>query len=120
VVIRQRARYLTAREKGQRAVCVAGAGAAGVLAAYAALIEPEVSEVFLFHPQVSHMEAEAPALLNVLRVCHIPDVVGMLAPRRATVVSEAPDWHQVSARLYQLAGAEQKFQSKPSRIHSKG
>lgn len=101
------ARYLHARNQGQ--VCLAGAGDAGVLAAYAALLEPDVEEVFLFQPPTSHMADSAPALLNVLRICDIPDVVGMLAPRRTTVISDAPEWRQVSARIFQSAGAEQNL-----------
>jgi dienelactone hydrolase len=103
------ARYLKGQGDGRTTICLAGAGAAGVLAAYAALIEPDIDEVLLFHPPTSHMDASAPALLNVLRVCDIPDVVGMLAPRPVTLLSDAPDWHQVSGRIYQIAGAEQKL-----------
>ena len=62
-----------------------GEGGSGVLAAYAALWEPDITGVILNKPPLSHMSSEAPQLLNVLRVCDIPDVLGMLAPRALTV-----------------------------------
>ena len=104
------ARFL--HSQGQETVCVGGSGAGGVLSAYAALLEPEIAELFLFHPQHSHMEDSAPAILNVLRVCDIPDVVGMLAPRSTTIVSDSPDFRQVTARIFQLAGAPEKLSLK--------
>ncbi|MDM8005475.1 MAG: prolyl oligopeptidase family serine peptidase [Phycisphaerae bacterium] len=62
-------------------VRVAGVGAGGVLAAYAALLEPEIAGVAVSDLPASHMDEGAPQLLNVLRVCDIPDALGMLAPR---------------------------------------
>ena len=75
------AQYLHAKYAGKAPVYVFGEGPAGVLAAYAALWEPEIAGAILNNPPLGHMEADAPALLNVLRVCDIPDVLGMLAPR---------------------------------------
>ncbi len=76
------ARYLHAKHGGKVPVYVAGEGPAGVLAAYAALWEPEIAGVIVSKPPLGHSEADAPPLLNVLRVCDIPDVLGMLAPAR--------------------------------------
>jgi len=66
-------------------VYVAGEGPAAVLAAYAALWEPDIAGVIAVNPPTSHMEANAPQFLNILRVCDIPDVFGMLVPRSLTV-----------------------------------
>jgi dienelactone hydrolase len=107
------ARYLKEQGKGQTKLRLAGAGAGGVLAAYAALLETDIDEVLLVHPPTSHMDAAAPALLNTLRVCDIPEVLGMLAPRPVTVISEASDWTRVSASIYQVAGAPQSFTVRP-------
>jgi len=103
------ARYV--RELGQtrNSVCLAGAGSAGALACYAALLEPGISEVFLFHPPPSHMEISAPALLNVLRVCDIPEVVGMLAPRPVSIVSDLPVWRDITQQIYSAASAPEKL-----------
>jgi hypothetical protein len=55
------------------------------------------------------MEPDAPSLLNVLRVCDIPDVLGMLAPRRL-VLSGFPE--QAARRVqavYEAAGARDQL-----------
>jgi len=75
------ARYLHAKHEGKVPVFVAGEGGGGVLAAYAALLEPEIAGAVLSRPPLGHMEPSAPELLNVLRVCDVPEVLGMLAPR---------------------------------------
>jgi len=52
-----------------------------VLAAYAAVWEREIGEVIAVRPPAGHMDAAAPAVLNVLRVCDIPEVFGLLRVR---------------------------------------
>jgi len=74
------ARFLHA-EYADIPVYVAGEGPGAVLAAYAALLEPEIAGVIAVKPPLSHMDADAPQFLNALRVCDIPEVFGMLAPR---------------------------------------
>lgn len=98
------ARYLRAKHVGNVPVHVAGDGAAAVLAAYAALWEPEIDGVMLSKPPLSHMHPGAPQLLNVLRVCDVPDVLGMLAPRRLTVYGPARRLEKVTA-IYAAAGS---------------
>ena len=79
------ARYLHDKYDGRLPIVVAGDGAAGALAAYAALWELEIAGAIISEPPMSHMDDEAPQFLNVLRVCDIPDILGMLAPRPLTV-----------------------------------
>ena len=79
------ARYLHDKYDGRLPIVVAGDGAAGALVAYAALWEPEIAGAIISEPSMSHMDDEAPQFLNVLRVCDIPDILGMLAPRPLTV-----------------------------------
>jgi dienelactone hydrolase len=103
------ARYLYGKHDGKVPVYAAGEGPAGVLAAYAALWEPEIAGVILNKLPLSHMEADAPALLNVLRVCDIPDVLGMLAPRPVVVYAAPSPSLDKTAAIYQAAGAAGKF-----------
>jgi hypothetical protein len=84
-----------------------GKGQAGVLAAYAALFEPAISEVVLVEPTESHMQG--PHFLNVLRVLDIPDALGLLAPRKLTIHGGAPESFRKTEALYELAGAKDKF-----------
>jgi hypothetical protein len=103
------ARFLHARHGGQLPVYVAGEGPAAVLAAYAALWEPEIAGAVLGRPPLSHMDPEAPPLLNVLRVCDIPDVLGMLAPRPLTVYAGQAAALDKVAAIYKAADAAGKF-----------
>ncbi|MHC4061772.1 MAG: alpha/beta hydrolase family protein [Planctomycetota bacterium] len=103
------ARHLRAKYDGSVPVYVLGEGAAGVLAAYAALWERDISGVMLNEPPLSHMDDESPQFLNVLRVCDIPDVLGMLAPRELTVYGKRADLQDKVAEIYGSAGASEKF-----------
>lgn len=107
------ARYLHARYDGDTRVCVLGEGAAGVLAAYAALWEPEIAGVILKEPPLSHMDAKAPVFLNVLRVCDVPDVLGMLARRRLTVYGDPSESLAKVAEIYAAAEASEEFVHRP-------
>jgi dienelactone hydrolase len=106
------ARYLYGKHGRKTPVYVLGEGPAGVLAAYAALWEPEIAGAILNRPPLSHMQADAPALLNVLRVCDIPEVLGMLAPRPVVVYAAPSPSLDKTAAIYQAAGAAGKFTRK--------
>lgn len=106
------ARYLRA-QYADAPLYVAGEGSAAVLAAYAALLEPEIAGVRVIDPPQSHMDAKAPQFLNVLRVCDIPDVFGMLAPRPLTVRGWSGDAPAKVARIYAAAGASDKLRQEP-------
>jgi dienelactone hydrolase len=98
-------------------VQVMGEGDAAIIAAYAALFAPLIKSpesetappciagLVLHDPPASHMSAAAPAILNVLRVCDIPDVLGMLAPLPLTVTAaDQEDWQRARS-IYELLGA---------------
>jgi len=94
-------------------VYVAGEGPAAVLAAYAALWEPEIAGVIAVNPPASHMDANAPQFLNVLRVCDISDAFGMLAPRPLILKGYGGDaWSRV-AQIYTSADASKRLIAKP-------
>lgn len=109
-------RYLRGKYNENISVYVLGEGAAGILAAYAALWEPEITGVILNKPPLSHMNAKAPQFLNVLRVCDVPDVLGMLAPRPLTIYSNCSDLLKKVAEIYTAAGASTKFVQKRDKI----
>jgi len=109
------ARYLRGKYKEDIPVYVLGEGAAGVLAAYAALWEPEITGVILNKPPLSHMNTQAPQFLNVLRVCDIPDVLGMLAPRVLTIYGNRNDLLKKVAEVYTAAEAPKKYVLKPDK-----
>jgi dienelactone hydrolase len=99
------ARYLRARHGVQSGVYLVGENASAVLALYAALLEPDITGLILSQPPATHMSESAPALLNVLRVCDVPEALGMLAPRPLTLVANPSDWTANVAAIYRSAGA---------------
>jgi len=92
---------------GAKALRIMGRGRAGVLAAYAALLEPRLAEVTVIEPPISHREG--PVFLNVLRVVDIPEALGMVAPRRLEIKSVQPAAFDRTRRLYDLAGGSFKM-----------
>lgn len=103
------ARYLRGKYGRDIPVHLLGEGAAAVLAAYAALWEEDISALVLNEPHLSHMDAGAPQFLNVLRVCDVPDVLGMLAPRELTLHGNHADRLGKVLDIYKAAGASAKL-----------
>jgi len=103
------ARYLRTVHSKPDSIYVLGEGASAILAAYAALLEPDIAGLFVHEPPGSHMDDSAPALLNVLRVCDIPEALGMVAPRPLTLAGNQKEWAQTVAAIYQAANAADKF-----------
>jgi cephalosporin-C deacetylase-like acetyl esterase len=104
------ARELAESKDGSVNVQVMGIGQTGILAAYAALFEPSIKEVVIVDPPVSHREG--PIFLNVLRVLDIPEALGLLAPRRLTLINAKDKAFDRTAEIYRLAGAADRLQRK--------
>jgi dienelactone hydrolase len=102
-------RYLRAKYGNEAEVYLAGEGSGAVLAVYAALLEPDISGLVLARPPASHMDNAAPVLLGVLRTLDIPQAIGMLAPRRVTLVGAPADLSGAAADIYRAAGAADKL-----------
>jgi hypothetical protein len=102
-------RYLHQKFEGKVPVIALGQKAAAVLVAYAALLEPYISAVVLDHPVLSHRDASAPVLLNVLRVCAVPEVLGMLAPRPLTIQGSPASTLKKVAAIYSSADAANRL-----------
>ncbi len=101
-------KYLQKNKKAPRRVI--GAGDDGILAAYAALLEPSIPEVVIVDPPTSHREG--PIFLNVLRVLDISEALGLLAPRRLTLINAKDKAFDRTAEIYRLAGAVDRLQRK--------
>lgn len=84
----------------------AGKGQAGIIAAYAAILEPDFAGAELYEPPTSHRDG--PIFLNVLRVIDIPEALGLLAPRPLTIHSNDKAFDR-TAEIYKRAGAADKF-----------
>lgn len=99
------ARVIQGRKGHEREFVLVGDGATAVLAAYAALWEPEIDTLILRDPPLSHRQPEAPQFLNVLRVCDVPEVLGMLAPRPLKVIATPNPKLRRTTQIYAAAGA---------------
>ena len=94
--------------KPREASRVVGRGAAGVIAAYAALLSGYAGELVLLDPPASHRDG--PHFLNVLRVLDIPEALGLLAPDvKLTLVNAKDAAFDKTAAIYEAAGAKDKF-----------
>jgi len=100
-------RYLSEKDGGKTKWKVVGRREAGVLAAYAALFEPAISEVIAVDPPPSHHYG--PTLLNVLRTCDIPEAMGLLAPKKLTLVNAEEKMLKRVQQIYKIAGAEKNL-----------
>jgi cephalosporin-C deacetylase-like acetyl esterase len=100
-------RMLDDETKGKRAWRVVGRGQAGILVAYAALLEPSIKDVVVVDPPVSHREG--PIFLNVLRVLDIPDALGTLAPASLVLVNAKDKAFDRTEEIYRKAGASGKL-----------
>jgi dienelactone hydrolase len=105
------ARTLTASAGRTPQWKIAGRGVAGVIAGYAAILEPRLAEAAVVDPPVSHRDG--PIFLNVLRVLDVPEAFGLLAPRPLTLItSEAASFDRTAA-LHQVAGGILKREPLP-------
>jgi hypothetical protein len=103
------ARFLGERQTEAGQVILVGDGGVGTLAAYAALLEPEIAGVVLHQPPASHMDASAPILLNVMRVLDLPEALGMIAPRPLTLIDTKGDLAERTAAFYRAADASDRL-----------
>lgn len=103
------ARHLSERFGTERPVIIVGEKEAAVLGMYAAVLEQAIGGLLLNNVPATHMSADAPALLNALRVCDIPDALGMIAPRPVTLLASNAAWTKKTASIYTSAGASDKL-----------
>lgn len=103
------ARYLRSIHGESVPIVAAGRKGAGVVSAYAALIEPTIGEVIALEPPSSHMDSTAPQLLNVLRVADVPEALGMLAPRLLTLRTSDKAFAERVSAIYERAGAAKQL-----------
>ena len=93
-------------------VAVVGRGPAGVLGAYAALFDTAIAEVTLVEPPATHREG--PHFLSVLRVLDVPQTLGLLPPRRLTLVNPPASLVETTGAIYRTAGWSDRMVVKPS------
>jgi dienelactone hydrolase len=113
-------RLLRSEYPADVSIVVAGQRGAAVLGVYAALWEKDIDAVLLQRPQLTHADADAPQLLNVLRVCDVPDAIGMLAPRAVTIVGTSDQRLERIRAIYRAADAAGQFRIAANEVDAKG
>ncbi|MFO0928051.1 MAG: hypothetical protein U0736_13585 [Gemmataceae bacterium] len=97
------------RESGGK-VMVAGSGRAGILAAYAALLDPDIAGVAVINPPASHRDG--PHFLGVQRILDVPDALSLLAPRPLWLIDAKDRAFERTTAIYAAAGAADKLNRK--------
>ena len=96
---------LLRQQRGTGAVAVYGEGHTAALAIYAAMLDPEITEIVLADPPVSHEDPETPEFLGVLRTGDLPHNLALAYPRPITFVGEVPEAYRWTQQLYEKLGA---------------
>lgn len=94
----------------RRPLKIAGKGAAGILGAYAGILETRLTEVIIEDPPSSHVSG--PIFPNILRVVDIPDALALLAPRSLRLGSSNPDAFSQTARAYKITGGSYELRQR--------
>lgn len=81
---------------------VVGRGTSGIIGAYASLLFGR-GEVVVIDPPASHRDG--PHFINVLRVLDIPEALGLLAPRKLTLINAKDPAFDRTVEIYRRAGA---------------
>ncbi len=85
-------------------VAVYGQGYTSCLAIYAAVLDPQISEVILVDPPTSHEDPTTPEFLGVLRVGDLSHNLALVYPRPITFVGSMPEAYEWTRRLYEKFG----------------
>ncbi|MHB8899926.1 MAG: alpha/beta hydrolase [Thermoguttaceae bacterium] len=96
---------LLRREPATGPVAVYGQGYTAPLAIYAAVLDPEISEVVLADLPASHQDPTTPEFLGVLRFGDLPQNLALVYPRPITFVGEMPEAYRWTRQLYEKLGA---------------
>ncbi len=104
-------KYIAARKTGDPVVpvYVGGKGAAGLIAAYAAALDDSIAGATVLSPPTTHMDSAAPQFLNVLRVCDVPESLGLIAPRPLTLIGAKENDFAATKAAYATAVASERL-----------
>ncbi|MCA9132086.1 MAG: acetylxylan esterase, partial [Planctomycetales bacterium] len=95
-------------------IAVFGKGPTATLAIYAALLDPQITEIVLDDCPTSHQDPRTAEFLGVLRVGDLPHNLALAYPRTITFVGEVPQAFQWTRELYQRLGHGERFRVLPS------
>ncbi|MDD2600817.1 MAG: acetylxylan esterase [Kiritimatiellae bacterium] len=94
---------LLRRETNVGGIIVFGQGTEAAVAIYAALLDPEITEVVLQDPVITHWEG-GPEFLNVLKIGDLPHNLALMFPRPVSFVGKMPKEYEWTRRCYDTCG----------------
>ncbi len=105
---------LIRRDPATGPVALFGDGYTAALAIYAAILDPQVSEIILANPPTSHEDPQTPEMLGILRIGDLPQNLALMYPRPITFVGEMPAAYRWTQQLYQKLGAGERIRVIPN------
>lgn len=75
-----------------------------VLAIYAAILDPDISEVILSNPPQTHQDPRTPEIMGVLKIGDLPENLALLWPRPITFVGAVPPAYEWTRKAYEKLG----------------
>jgi pimeloyl-ACP methyl ester carboxylesterase len=94
-------------------IAVFGKGWNAALAMYAALLDPQITEIVLQDPVTTHWNS-GPEFLGVLKVGDLPHNLALIFPRRITFLGKMPEAYQWTRRCYEVCGAGDRVRAIPN------
>lgn len=101
---------LSKAETKKHAIAVYGKGPTAPLAIYAAVLDPEISEIVLADPPTSHESPDTPPFLGVLKIGDLPHNLALVYPRRITFIGSMPAEYAWTKALYEKLGQGKRIQ----------
>ncbi len=95
------------QEKNVKEIVVYGRGNEAAVAIYAALLDPEIKEIILQDPVVTHWEG-GPEFLNVLKIGDLPHNLALAFPRPISFIGTMPKEYEWTKQCYEACGVEKK------------
>ena len=84
---------------------VYGQGYTAPLAIYAALLDPQITEIVLAECPTTHEDPQTPEFLGALRVGDLPHNLALAYPRAITFVGKMPEAFAWTRQVYEKFGA---------------
>ncbi|MDI1314535.1 acetylxylan esterase [Prosthecobacter sp.] len=81
-----------------------GKGDTAALAIYAAILDPQISELILEAPPESHTQPTAAEFAGILRIGDLPQNLALLHPRRITFIGKIPPAFEWTREVYEKLG----------------
>ena len=100
---------LLRQERVTGPLAVYGQGYTAPLAIYAAILDPQISEIVLADCPATHEDPLTPEFLGVLRVGDLPHNLALAYPRKITFVGKLPEAFTWTKALYEKLGAADRI-----------